>query len=93
MHAFLRQTLNDLKTELAQFNAIASQFGMSRDHPQHIPGGRVGIHAQEQVRGRKIEKAEGMRLHDLGAVQQFAQFPRRRRDAHGHDRVTGFRRG
>ena len=55
--------------------------------------GRIGVQAEQQVRGREMEEGQRMRLHELRAVEQFAQLLGGRRDAHGHDCVARLRRG
>ena len=80
MDALLRQPLDHLLAELAQRDAVARQLGMLLDQPSDVAAGRVGVHAQQQVRRGEMEEAERVRLHDLRAVQQLAQLRGRRRE-------------
>src|SRR5208337_161866 len=63
-------------------DAVAGQVGVRGENAKNIALRRVGVHAQQQVGRRKMEEAEGVRLHDLAAVQQLAQFGGRLGDAH-----------
>ena len=73
MHALLGQTLDDLLPELAQRHAGFGHLRVLFDQAEDVAARRVGIEAQQQVRRREVEKAEGVRLHELGAVHQFTQ--------------------
>ena len=62
---------------------VARHLGMLFDQAEDVAVGRVGIEAQQQVGRRQMEEAERVRLHELRAVDQFAQLApgRRRRTA------------
>jgi hypothetical protein len=90
MHALFGEAFDDGEAELAQLDAGAGQLGIGFDDAGDVADGGIGVHAEEQVGRGKIEEAEGVRLDDLGAVDEFAQQFCGGRNAHGHDGVAGF---
>src|ERR1035441_1451413 len=92
VHAFLRQSLYDLLTELAQRHSGARHVRILFDQTEDVAVRRVAVEAQQQVRRGEMEKAQRVALHELRAVDQLAQFYRRGRRGHGHDRVARFGR-
>ncbi len=85
--------LDDLLAEPAQGDAVTDDVRPLLEEAHDVPARRVRIHAQEQVGRREVEEREGVRLHDLGAMEQLAKLRGGRRDTHGHDGVAGLRRG
>ena len=73
----LRQPLDDLLAEFAQRDAGARHVGIVFDEPEDVAVRGVGIEAQQQVGRGEVEEAQGVRLHELRAVDQFAQLARR----------------
>ena len=47
--------------------------GFSSIEAEDVAARRVGIEAQQQVGRGEVEEAEGVRLHELRAVDQLAQ--------------------
>src|SRR5579864_373902 len=92
MHALLGQSFHNKQAELAQLYALAREFRMAGNDSQHVPRSRIRVHPQKEVRSRKIEEAQSVRLHDLREVHKFTQFSGDWRNAHCHDRITGLRR-
>ena len=93
MHAFLGKPLDYLQAELSQFDPVPRQLWVPGDDAQHISRGRIGIHAQKEIRSGKIEEAQSMRLYNLGEVHELAQLFRNWRNTYRHDGVTGLGRG
>ena len=73
MYALFRQAFDDLLAELAQRHAGLGHLRAFFDQAEDVAVRRVGIETQQQVGRRKMEKAERVRLHELRAVDQFAQ--------------------
>ena len=73
MHALFGQALDHLQAELAQLDAGPRQIRIGLDQSGNVAGGWIAIHAQQQVRPRKIEEAQRVRLHELRAMHDFAQ--------------------
>ena len=93
MDALAGQPFDRLLAELAQRDAVARALGMLFDQAQHVAARRIGIHAQQQVGRREVEEAQRVGLHELRAMQQFAQHGGRLGNLHGHDGVAGFHGG
>src|ERR1035437_2997319 len=86
------RALYDLLTELAQRHSGARHVRILFDQTEDVAVRRVAVEAQQQVRRGEMEKAQRVALHELRAVDQLAQFYRRGRRGHGHDRVARFGR-
>ena len=77
--AFLGESLDDLLAELAQRDSVTQRLGVLLEEAADVALRRVVVHPEEEVGGREVEEGEGVRLHELGAVEQLAMA---RRDAH-----------
>src|ERR1035441_8141753 len=77
-----------LCTNCAQWISSRSFTAAGGGATAMIASDRVAGEAQQQVRRGEMEKAQRVALHELRAVDQLAQFYRRGRRGHGHDRVA-----
>src|SRR3984885_3971056 len=82
--------LDDFLSKLAQTDAVERQGWVLLCDAEDIALGRIGIHAEEQVRRGKMEEAQCVGLRDLGESEDSAQLVGRRRDFHREQRVAGF---
>jgi hypothetical protein len=57
MDALAGQPLDDLLAELAQADAVFGHGGVGLDHAEDVARGRVGIHAEQQVRGPRDRRS------------------------------------
>ena len=64
------EPLDDALAEATQGDAVLERRGMLREEPGHVARRRVVVHAQQQVGRGEVEEGEGVRLHDLGAVER-----------------------
>ncbi len=88
MHAFARQPFDHLLPELPQPNAVPSKLRMILDQPDDVAPRRIAVEPKQQIGRREMEEAQRMRLDHLAAMHDLAQFRRRRRHAHAHDRLA-----
>ena len=77
MDALACQPFDRLLAEFPQRNAVAGALGLLVDQAEHVAARGIGIHAQQQVGRGKMEEAERVGLHELGAMDQLAQHARR----------------
>ena len=87
------QSFDHLLAELAQPDAVAGKLGISGGNTEKIAGFRRMVHAEQQVRGGKVEKAERMRLDELAEVEDAAQLCSGFRDGDRQQLVAGLGRG
>ena len=66
-----------------------ARSGCCSTRPSTLRRAGIGIHAEQQIGRGKMEEAQGMGLHELAAMQEFAQHGRGFRNLHGHDGVAG----
>ncbi len=92
MDALLGKAFDDLQSEFAQLDAGPRQLGIGLDDADDVADCGIGVHAEQKIRGGKIEEAERMRLHNLRAVHDLAQQLRSPRNAHRHDGFAGLGR-
>jgi hypothetical protein len=88
MHALFGQGFDNLQAEPAQLDAGACKVWIVFDQTEDVARCRIAVHAEQKIGGRKIEKAQSVRLEDLGAVDQFAQQLSRRRYSDRHDGIA-----
>src|ERR1035438_2050123 len=93
MDALAGEPFDGLLAELPQPDAVPADLGMGFDYAEDVAPGGVAIHAEQQIRRRQIEEAEGVRLHDLRQVQNGPQAHGDFRNAHGENGVAGLGRG
>ncbi len=72
MNALAAQQLNHVLPKAAQPDAGASECWICAGHAKDIALGRIGIHAQQQIGRREIEKTQSVRLNGLRQVQARA---------------------
>jgi hypothetical protein len=77
MNALTGERFDHLLPELPQANAAPSQLGMLAHHTEKIALCRIGVHPDEKIRRREIEKAQRVRLNQLRQIQDAPQFPGR----------------
>src|SRR6266404_843641 len=92
MDLFAAENFNDFLAKLAQANAGASQPGVGGNQAEDVSLRRWGVPAQQQIRRAQMKEAQRMALNKLTQIHQASQLLGGRRDANGHDRVSGFSR-
>ncbi len=61
---------DNLLADFPQPYAIPGNLRIGLDHSDDVPFGRIGVHAEEQIRRRQVKEAEGVRLDVFAAVEQ-----------------------
>ena len=89
MDALAPEALDDALAELPQANAVQRELGILLRDSKNVAGGGIGVHAEQQVRRRKMKQAESVRLRDLGQSEDAAQFVGRGRNPYRQQRVAG----
>jgi hypothetical protein len=72
----LRQPLDRLLAEPAERDPAPQSVGLLLEEPGHVPLRGVVVHPQEEVGGGQVEEREGVRLHELGTVEDLGQLLR-----------------
>ena len=89
MDALAAEPLDDALAELAQADAVAGELGVLLRNAEDVAGGRIGVHAEQQVGRREMEQAQSVRLDDLRQFENAAQLVGGRRNSYRQQRVAG----
>ena len=82
-----------LLAELAQADAVERELGILLGNSKNVAGGRIGVHAEQQVGRRKVKQAQGVGLGDLRQPEDAAQLVGGGRNLDRQQRVAGLGRG
>ena len=93
VNAFAAYQLDDALPELAQADAAAREIQVVFDQAEEIALLGRGVHAQQQVGRREVEKAQRVGLQQLRVVHQPALQHGRARHFHSQQRVAGLATG
>src|ERR1700686_2890756 len=89
MDALPAQALDDALAELTQANAIERELGILLRDSKDVAGGRIGVHAEQQVGRREVEQAQSVRLGDLRQSKDAAKFVGSGRNFYRQQGVAG----
>src|SRR5579883_2859191 len=92
MDAFPPQAFNNLLPELAQANAVASQLWFVLIDSHDISLSRIGVHPEQQIGNREIEKTQRVGLDNLCQIEEAPQSFRGRRNSYCQQRIASFGR-
>jgi hypothetical protein len=87
------EALDDLLSELAQLDAVASEFRVLFQDTEDVALGGIGVHAEQEVRRGQVEQTQSMRLDHLGKTEDAAQFVSRRRNLDRQELIASLGRG
>ena len=93
MNPLAADKFDDLLADFPQPYPVSGDLRIDLDQAHDVSFGRIGVHAQQQIRRGQIEETEGMGLDECAAVEQSPEYQGGFRGMNAEDGIAGLTGG